>query len=519
MRLLLLTVRVQTFAGFPQSLANDLLHAYDICTNPALHTKAHFMPPNVPNSRFTPTQLTTMTSKDLIEEVPPDEVTGFAIGGPVPEAPKERYRIILDTLGANVLMDDCRRVQLRTVSELRQLVTIPEARVGIAFDFSGWYQQLGVARMVGLTMAFRCHERWFIPKRGPMGHKYFVFVAHTITKTLALLATQGVSDFVLVDVIIDNVLFITSTTETAERIRASFLSICETYNVTLSDVGHPSHAVVHRGLHLDFRNRAVSLKASWVDRWKERYEELTHADAARWDKWRSLFGMLAWAVAVLQPCTDMWFIFKWAANCCAQNPKSSTHVKPWKSALGQLQLVAGIIARNEPVTPLGPRASPTTVIATDARLTGPFSSYGAIAVHVASGRILFLSGNFPLGRHTSINTAEAEAVKLGLFAINERLPLFGVSVDSYIDNNAGLFALTNCRSTNYFMYCVAMDIRSFTRARSINLRLLRVSSERNPSDGLSRGAPKPSEQDLQLLLELLNESCADGWDWGGSGVA
>jgi hypothetical protein len=111
-----------------------------------------------------------------------------------------------------------------------------------------------------------------------MGHKWSVFIGHTITKVLAY------DKDVFTDVIIDNVLAAAHSKEQLEKYVTAFTQRCRAVGATLGDEPRLTNSTVeHRGVNVNLAEKTIRLKEKFVQKFKLRVDEaLRRMDVARW---------------------------------------------------------------------------------------------------------------------------------------------------------------------------------------------------------------------------------------------
>ena len=162
----------------------------------------------------------------------------------VPQEPKRRRRIIFDAIGENVLCHDCPKIRINGTNVIRRIAK--QNKFAASFDFKAWFFQF---RALGQYYAFRdTSGQWYAPVRAPMGHKFHVFCAHTVTKVLLSMAlVESNVARVAYDVIIDNILVAHNDPTQLQALCDTFHLVCRRYNATIGEYVSPRQIVEQVG--------------------------------------------------------------------------------------------------------------------------------------------------------------------------------------------------------------------------------------------------------------------------------
>ncbi len=452
-----------------------------------------------PVSRIREATANTLEARGFACPVAKDDVLSWGIASEVPQAAKQRQRVVHDMLPGNALDVDAPEVALRALEPLRTLAS--RSTWMATFDFRCWYYQLRTGDAVSYSMCFRLARRWLRFLVGPMGHKNMVFVAHTITAFLAKEALRRCgthTNDVTEDVIIDNVAFFSHDLATLTQVCDAFIALCAETSATIGDYTPPATHGIHRGMVFDLAAGSVSLKPSWMAEFRARVGS-AHAPVP-FQALESLAGSVAWIFAVLTESAHPlpFYLFREVARYCG---RPMTLVAVWRCALDELDaLVASIEAC--PASPLAPtRLSGTFHLITDACKSGPFSGWGAIAV--IGGRIFTTSAVFPTNTSAHIGELEMRAVALGThfaLALNSQ---GAHNMQILCDNKTCCHVLKKGRSSSRPLHTIARHILQLARSSALRIDVTWIPSQMNPADGLSRGR-NFTARDVDLARSLVS---------------
>eukprot|EP00760_Papus_ankaliazontas_P017258 PhM_4_TR1708/c0_g1_i3/m.34427 len=324
-----------------------------------------------------------------------------------------------------------------------------------------------------------------------MGHKWFVFVAHTITSVLAWVRTANVQS----DIIIDNVLFCGDRTQVALA-NVEFRNRCALVGATIGDMEEGT-IIPHRGVVLNFADKSVGLKPSWIAKFEERVKATFERSPSAAQLY-SLGGMLAWARSVLgeSPESD-YALWRHLATAARNFDNSPNKQLPWPPvARSELQRYAEWLS-TQPVQQVRQEAMWKTLVVTDAAKDSAGASWGGIIV---TDTIQLHSGKF-INNSASIVHYELAAVAETLARGWERLRNDVVLVT---DNTAVQHILSKGRSSAKTLHNLARQILRPLHHAGRAVLPLWVPSAANPADGISRGC-EYTAKDASKLHALSEE--------------
>lgn len=134
-------------------------------------------------STLTKNHAETMVTRGLLEPTTAEMVANWGIANVVGEVTKERLRTVLDMLPGNARLPDAPPVHLQDM--VQWVTTLLSFKLGVSLDMTGWYFQIPVSDDVAAHMCILVDGQWYRLKHAPMGHKWSVFIGHTLTSILA----------------------------------------------------------------------------------------------------------------------------------------------------------------------------------------------------------------------------------------------------------------------------------------------------------------------------------------------
>ena len=362
----------------------------------------------------------------------------------------------------------------------------------VCFDFKAYYFQFPLDQNLWGYFAFRVRDKYYAYKRAAMGCKVCVFMAQSITEMLADVPGAENSQ-----VIIDNVMFSGHDILALERTSAIFVELCRKANVTIGEQSPISKVALHRGIFLDFENEVVGLKPTWVNKFLERAFEAVK-NGTSWERWRSLAGMLAWAISVLDlmPGT-LYNFFRYIARQAAKtnHPKLN---KLDNSTSEELCRALRYIASSPRIRPRQNGSLESPILATDASSSEEYCGWGAILYMPKSGKIFIKAGTFTLRNH--INVLEVKAVGEAVHAFRSQLYAVG-PLRTFVDNTTAFVTLGRQGSLSFEVNTAVLIVCRMTIELGIQLKMNWIPSDANPADGLSRGDGL-QEEELYKLMRL-----------------
>jgi hypothetical protein len=453
-----------------------------------------------PISKVSATDLEIYEQRGYILAVQASEVASWGKLSSIPEPTKDppRRRPIFDTIKANALLGHAPRVCFTTVQS--QLDAVLSAKVAASFDMKGWYFAIPVSPGVSRHMAFRTGpDTWYRWLRGPMGHKWFVFVGHVFTSVLAWIPDAKA------DIIIDNVLFTDTDEARLQRTMTDFRHRCAYVGATLGQDTGMITTPDHRGIHYDISSKCWGLRESFVSKFRTRVTHaLTRPTTAA--QWLSIAGSVNWMRQVLD-ITPL-HVWKMAARAAPHNPLK--FLAPSQALVIELRYLYAAASKRQ-TRPLVP--SRIAMLVTDAAKTGTVASWGAV--------LLLPNGVFRTHGGTYCRQAStAHITALELRALWDSIMVFNLqntSVTWWTDNTAAALVIRGRRTNSYPMWCWLRRIREEVKTRSLSIVAKWLASELNPADGLSRGKAL-TDDDRQKLMHLARAWEANPWVWEERGL-
>ena len=447
----------------------------------------------MPNSSVRIASVRKLIADEIVSQVPKWVMKSIGILLEHPEQSKERFRACLDTLGLNVLMQDARKANINGIYVVKRMVLLYSWAV--CYDFSAWYYQLPLHLRVQGYFGFLLRGKYYVFKRAAMGCKVMVYVGHTITTLLA--DTMGRSDSTMTnDVIIDNVMFGDVDIMRLQVTCELFENRCRSVNATIGDRTSISSTAIHRGMFLDFENKTVGIKPTWIKKFIDRCGTAL-SDGVTFSCWRSLAGMAAWAITVIEFIPGrLYNFFRFVAKHSSRKT-SSDKIRADDSTKRELHGLIYYLAQGPRIRPSTCEGEEDSTLATDASCSTDYSGWGAVLYIRRTGRLYIACGKFSAEAH--INVLEIRAVREALYAF--RTVIEGI-VKLYVDNTTAFFTLRNRTSISFQVNTEVMTVISLTLRLSVSLILRWIESGRMPADGLSRGSGF-DETDLAKLILLL----------------
>jgi len=494
-------------ANVPKDLYNDALLARRILSDETLW-KPSSTTMEVPKSRVHRRVAQAMVSNGILvemekgnafnnnslqidnKECPQPKAWGLLSTKPEPHKDPPRLRVISDMLWSNWALDDMVHTQFSTQ---RTLDGMFRRSFGATFDFSGWYYALPVRNGVENYLVVRSGNSLYKHVRAPMGHKWMVFAAHSLTKVIAY--TPRV-DF---DVIIDNVLLASNDEVALKQESDAFVARAKSFGATLGEASGPQRNVTYRGMVVHMGND-VTVKAPWASKCALRITYVLSKDPTAAQVY-SLGGMLAWLRGVIP--LDVLEDYHWwkdVAKAANASPNKRIRLRSEsKTALQQLKMVLTEVPL--PTRTLNAPHKPRAVIATDAALTKPLGRWGAIIV---TTRITAMGGLFPIALCQVASIADLEMAAV-LMAIELSKGLDGKEIMLYTDNQTVQRVLTKRRSCAYRLHMFCKRIHASVRSKGSRLAAaVWIPSTENPADGISRGR-NLTDKDVAQTLSLSHK--------------
>jgi len=353
-----------------------------------LHNPHHMGTNAALSSRLTKPDIQTLMESGLMFPINANDVSNWAIASTVDEPSKNRRRPVFDTLPANVLLADSPKVPIPPMRQwMQQLIKCAHAA---EMDFKGWYYQIPIDPIISTYFSIKTgSERnplWYALNHAPMGHKWSVFIGHTITKVLAY------DPLIETDIIIDNVLAAHTEQYELEHYTRKFSKKCDFVGATLGEEPKITQTVTHRGVELDLINKTIRLKPKFIEKLRLRWG-MIETDMTI-GQWFSLIGMVSWAHSVLRLSVTVRMLALWKIS--ARLAMEPPHVNA-KLTAKQKENLAAVIQEVLMNTPQTYNVAPThrSLVITDAHKQGVKAAWGA-AIIGKGDAALVLQGRFPI---------------------------------------------------------------------------------------------------------------------------
>lgn len=442
----------------------------------------------VPRSRASKKLVKAMVEADILREIPFAEVRAWGLLTSVPEASKCRFRPISDMLWSNAVLPETLEVRFRSYKDL--IASMGSHQSAAVADFKAWYFQIPIGQDVQPYLAVNVGGKMYTHMRGPMGHKWMVFVAHTLTSALAW------DPEVWHDVIIDNVMYAGDPEVVSEAMKR-FNARCRYVGQADSDrtVGPVSTMVEHRGLCFDLAATHVGLRQSWRSKAVSRVDSLLLDPSV--GKVQSIGGMMAWARMVGTNVEDYnaWRL----VMRCARVDYVDERISLTQSEKAAVRAWASWVESN-PVMPLLSWNNPDAMVVTDASLSAGIGKWGGIVV---TTQVRVAAGNFPKQFSKTADIATLEMAALWLTVVVLTIPR-GARLVILSDNQAMVTVLNKRRSRSFKLHTIGKAIWGILNRLGVSATVHWVPSNDNPADGISRQRELSDEdvRKLKLLTEL-----------------
>ena len=420
---------------------------------------------------------------------------GLLTARPEPTKIPPRFRAISDMLWSNAALDDTKKVRLSTSNELFGKVS--RNKHACTFDFTGWFYSLAIGDRVQPFLCFRIGKTIFTHLRAPMGHKWMVFIAHTITCVLAW------SPHVEWDAIIDNVMYASNDKDILAAEKNAFMARCEYVRATLGETTEIGDTVTYRGINMHM-GQTVGVKPSWTEKFTRRIETVLEGRCTAAMIY-SLGGMIAWLRGILESTTleNYWW---WRTVARAAN------MEPWKTVTLTTHVRDALNAIRVWISSdIPPRRSVAIIsrvkalLVTDASLARPLGRWGAMVVTTT---MRCFGGLFPVAlcKVASIADLETAAILLTLHAAPSLASSF--DIHAMTDNQVTHLVLTKRRCSAWRLHMLCRAIHVTVSARGSTLTTSWIPSAENPTDGISRGR-QVTDADTRQLMTLVRKSGMD----------
>jgi hypothetical protein len=418
----------------------------------------------------------------------------------VPEALKERWRIITDTLVCNAFARDAPKVRFTPIHKLLQLVY--RFRYALDVDIKAAFYHVRMHANLHKYFVVRIGEVFYSFVAGAMGYKNMVYVMQVIL--LVLLSVVDRSK-VHTEAYIDNGQLLACKKGHLKKARSKLIKLAGAANVTWGSISTISTKSTYRGIEFDFRSKTVRISPKFVDKFATRFATVN--EGTTFERWVSLTGMVVYGLQILQAPLGMCFhVFKWMATQTARRTHDSAYCVMWATARAEFKAAAALILANKPIRPRCNVSGSPPVLVCDACLTG----VGGVLVLPDRGEVHLASGDWremelPFLPARSINELEALAILFSLYLF-ERYLFPGGGIVIFTDNTAVEQSLRAMRSRSFQLNARIQEIVTFFAALSIVFDVFRVPTAANPADGLSRGEAFDAEDEkkLKALLEEVD---------------
>ena len=478
--------------------------------------------------RYSPKDLDILLRTGKIRVACPPLAFGGARGFTVIEAEKHRRRPIYEPY----VNDLFRRVPtVRFMSAEQRHKILAKGKYAAAFDFSAWYDQLGIDPQIGAFLAANQGSKWFAPTTLPMGFRPSCATAQSVTWAIVHGIEAGTTCRVIT--YIDNVIIVGADKSEVRRVAERFVSRAREAKAVLND----EH--IHIQTCLDILGERVDLaagtrtltaktrdKVSVVDKYLTARVPLKTAPTFAKDQQTPLIdlqmsrrelaatvGVLLFASRVLSVHLShhYWPLRIW------RETMGSTHWDEWASDLPPIPTAtarefitwARRVLEAKPAPLTNPPSAPGLALFVDASASG----WGMVAVR--DGGTLCAGHRWPDPIDSSVVAeplatwaAICRAVKPGdksITIFTDHLPLV----------YAGNRGYAKCFTYNTLL----QRIQSVFPA--LSFRFEHIAGINNPSDEPSRGK-KVDQTKLQTALRELNsitikkqnsENGEDGPEW------
>lgn len=402
------------------------------------------------------------------------------------EPQKQRLRPISDMLWSNATLPEARDVKFSTIEQQTQRLL--QHTHTATTDFKGWYFQIPVGPLVQPYLCVNVGGDILAHTRGPMGHKWFVFIAHTFTRALAH------TNQCQYDVIIDNVEFAGSEENVRTALHA-FKQRCAYVGATLSEDSGVKTTSTFRGVEKDYEAKTLRLKETWAQKLNLRLKVIEDASPTTAQLW-SLGGMMAWARTVTQdPVFDNYATWRVIAKTSTHHPKAR-HRLETDAQKGILE-IRRWLDRNPPRKVKSSTMQTTTLVITDGALTRPVGRWAGL---IATSSLRALGGLYPTPLTQKHNIADIEMAAILLTIVLGNI--HNSEVQILCDNQPVVNIITKGRSSAPRLHQQVLRLRRESKSRNLSMSATYIPSGNNPADNLSRGR-EFTENDRQLVQGFM----------------
>ena len=445
-----------------QYLSSTDKGCFEYVDNADVYARCHTFESDQQRSLLSMNDQLVLTDHGIFETAPKGIGSGYVFD--VEEYVKQRRRLVHDTLTPNVMCDEPPNPRFRLTRDLQSLLHKGSyaATIDLKACFYQWNLHSDVRKYFSI---FTDQGEYLQACRLPMEFKWSVVIAQNLLKHFAAKAGIPPDE---VDLYIDNILLVGSKDVVIRR-KARLLELFKEAGVTVGDLTH-GPIVDHRGMVMDFENKCVSIRPSFVEKLVERVK----VNKGTWAQHRSIIGSVVYALQILRvPLGCMYHVFKnWARHAAT---KPTTHVDLWKESVKQLDAAMTIIERNEPVSVF--RQLPAEAfIVTDACTTNNMLA----GVYVYDGYVRWFAHRHEADRDIAV--LEALAVD---YAVHRWLRP-GRTVHLLCDNVVVLVALAKGLSMNFGVNSVVRDLLGWMHTCGAHMELWYIASQRNCADPFTR---------------------------------
>ena len=236
-----------------------------------------------------------------IREVRAVDAKNFCVVFVIPEDEKVRWRIIKHPEAINLALEEIvDELKISKTNATRRTARVPVIDYPgcIEFDFAGYFDQFILSDAVADHFVFQGGDKYYAPRRLPMGVSFAVAVATAATRVLTHGIDEGLD--VAVSHQIDNVR-IAGTKEHCELVADRFLNRCHQAGVTLNDFNREkmySTTNDFMGDEVNFASKTIKCRKKQQDRlaaWLKKLKEPT----ATFRDWFASYGTASYMAEAL----------------------------------------------------------------------------------------------------------------------------------------------------------------------------------------------------------------------------
>lgn len=374
------------------------------------------------------------------------------------ESSKQRFRVLTDTLLANLLVEPCPELDDIQFTPLHNIQP-GKGEFMVSLDWKAFYTQINLEPHIRDYFAVNINGKMYRMTHLPMGYGRAVPLAQLITRVIT---EEAIGDAkVKFDVYIDNV-FLWGQKEEVLRVRDQILEITEEIQLTVGDMTE-GFEVTHRGILFNSLEETKQMAPKFCKKLKTRFEFLEQHKTPVLVQ--SFVGMLAYMLYALQ-------MFRGTKQQQFQNP-----LAPYYQGAHMFEIWEMITRVTQLATTICPIHSPgepdmISFAASDASSNG-------IGWVLLDNEISVMAKRTYKQRH--INELEAEAVFDVVAHCRENTKL-RLSVDSKVVLYGILNSYSRSRNINDWME----RIKRLAFSKNIILQPQYIATSLNPADEPSR---------------------------------